>query len=72
VVVVVGERETVFVVALPAFALHAYDVAVAAVKVVLCPLQMVDVPETLTVGVEFTVTVTVVAVEQPEVVPVTV
>jgi hypothetical protein len=62
----------VFVVTLPAFALQAYELAVAAVSVVLWPLQIVEVPETLTVGVGFTVTVYVALAVQVPVVPVTV
>ena len=50
---------------------HAYVVPPLAVNVALAPLQIVD-EFTLTVGIAFTVTVEVLAAEQPFVVPVTV
>jgi hypothetical protein len=71
-VLLAGETETVFVVALPAFALHEYEDAVPEVSVVLCPLQIAVVPVIETVGVAVTFTVTVAVAGQPFVVPVTV
>lgn len=49
----VGETITVFVVALPALALHVKVLAPLAVRMVLLPEQIVDVPLTLRIGIVF-------------------